>query len=103
MTKLLAQAGGCGQDSRTKSPQVTARASDALNISGHPPICGDTGPPARALIRCQTAHPDAIPAKWPRMTDRGAADSEVGVARFDERKAPLFYRCFHPAGEIVPA
>ncbi len=55
ITKLLAQAGGCGQDSRTNSPHVTARASDALKINGHPPSCVETGAPAAALIRCQTA------------------------------------------------
>ena len=81
MTRLLAHAGGCGQDSRTKSPQVKPRARDALSISGHPPVWGETGPPATALIRCQIANPDAIPEKWPRMTDRGAADSDVGVAK----------------------
>ena len=63
MTKLLAQAGGSGQDSRTRSPQVTAKASDALKISGQPPACGETGPPARVRIRCQTAKPEPIPAK----------------------------------------
>ncbi len=79
MTKLLAHAGGCGQDSRTKSPPDKARASDALNISGQPPTCVDTGPPVAALTRCQTAYPQAIAEKWPRMTERGAADSDVGV------------------------
>ena len=80
-TKLLAHAGGCGQDNRTNSPQVTARASDALKTSDQPPVCTETGPPATVLTTCQTAHPDAIPEKWPSMTDRGAADSVVGVAK----------------------
>lgn len=81
MTKLLAHAGGCGQDSRTNSPQVTARASDALTIVDQPPVCMETGPPAAVLTRYQTAHPDAIPEKWPSTIDRGAADSVVGVAK----------------------
>ncbi len=88
MIKLLAHAGAWGQDKRIKSTQVTARASDALTTGAKPPACMDTGSPTTVLMRCQTAHPDAIPEKWPRMTDRGAAESVVGVAKRTKAVGP---------------
>ncbi len=88
MTKLLAQAGGCGQDSRTRSKQDTARASDALQNSGQPPVSVDTGLPARALMRCQIAHPDAKAEKWPRMTERGAAAFDMGALKRTNAAGP---------------
>ena len=80
-TKLLAQAGGCGQDSQTKSKEDTARANDALQNSGQPPVSVDTGLPARALMKCQIANPDAMAEKWPRMTQRGAAALDMGALK----------------------
>ena len=61
MIKLLAQAGGWGQEKRIRSPQVAASASEALTTGASPPTCIDTGPPTAALMRCHTAQPTAIP------------------------------------------
>ncbi len=38
MIKQLVHAGAWGQDKRIKSPQVTARASDALMTGANPPV-----------------------------------------------------------------
>ena len=78
---LLAHAGAWGQERRTRSTQVAASASVELTTGARPPVWIDTGSPNTALTRCHTAQPDAIPEKWPRMTDRGAADSDLGAEK----------------------
>ena len=56
-TRLLAQAGGCGQDNRTNKKQVRTSPSDALVISGQPLTFSDTAWPLKKLIRHQAPYP----------------------------------------------
>ena len=78
-TRAVAQAGGWGHESLTKSRQQTARASGGPQNRGQPGSCSDTGLPDRWHMRRQTMMPTARQVQCPRITERGAAESERGA------------------------